>query len=137
MEKEKQQLNKIAKKYNLKLLLLFGSQTDKESLHQESDFDIAYLSQKELDIQKQVQLNCDLMKIFNSDKIDMVNLKKANPLLRYEIAKKNELLFGNMLDFLEFKARAFRIYVESESLFNLENRLIKRRQKLLEQSIYD
>ncbi len=136
MEREKEQLNKLAKKYDLKLLLVFGSQADKKNLHQESDFDIAYLSKRELGGKELIDLNCSLADIFDNDKIDMVNLKKADPLLRYKIAERNKLLFGNKLDYLEFKATAFRIYIDSEPLFDLEDILIKRKQKLLKQSIY-
>ncbi|TRZ80238.1 hypothetical protein D4R86_04640 [bacterium] len=136
MEKEKKQLNKIAKKYSLKLLLLFGSQVNKKNLHQESDFDIAYLTKRELNGKEQIDLNCDLMDIFHSDRIDMVNLENVNPLLRYEIAINSRLLYGNELDYLEFKALAFRTHIDSQRLFDLEDILVKKRHKLLEQSIY-
>jgi len=136
MEKEKKQFNKIAEKYGLKLLLLFGSQVNKKNLHQESDFDIAYLAERELKGREQIDLNCDLMDIFHSDKIDMVNLKNVDPLLRYEIAINSELLYGDGLDYLESNAFAFRTYIDSQRLFDLEDILVEKRHKLLEQSIY-
>ena len=137
MEKEKnKQIKKIAKKYDLELLLLFGSRVNKKFLHKESDFDIAYLSERELSGQEQVDLNCDLMDIFHSDKIDTVNLRKANPLLRYQIAAKSELLYGDEMEYLGFKAFGFKDYVLHRSLFELEDSLINKRHQLLTKSIY-
>lgn len=136
MKKEKEQLNKIAKKYDLKLLLLFGSQVDKKSLHQESDFDIAYFSRRELDGRELIDLNCDLMDVFVDDKVDIVDLKKADPLLKYQISVKSKLFFGDIMDYLGFKALSFKEYIDHTSLFEIEDYLIKKRHQLLTKSIH-
>jgi len=71
VKSHKEKIKEIAKKYDLDLVLLFGSQVkDKKYLHQESDFDIAYLSKKDLNLMEEAQLICDLMPIFKSEKID-------------------------------------------------------------------
>ncbi|MBU1046130.1 nucleotidyltransferase domain-containing protein [Patescibacteria group bacterium] len=137
MKKEQKQLNKIAKKYDLELILLFGSQVDKKFLHRESDFDIAYLPKRELEGKELIDLNCSLMDLFDNDKIDMVDLRKADPLLKYEIAERNKLLFGDEMDYLAFKSYAFKDYVFHRPLFELEDCLIKKRHQLLTKSIYD
>lgn len=132
-----QKIKQIGEKYNLNLFLLFGSQVKgKKNLHQESDFDVAYLSKKKLTGKEQIELNCDLMNIFESDRIDMVNLKNVNSFLRQEIAKNNQLLFGDELDYLEFKAFAFRDYIDHQSLFDLQNILMEKRHQLLKEKIY-
>ncbi|MBU2578882.1 hypothetical protein KKA09_02080 [Patescibacteria group bacterium] len=135
----KQNFEKIAKKYELDLLLLFGSQVkNKKYIHQESDFDIAFATtaKKELNGKELIDLNCDLIDIFNCDRIDMVNLKNEDPFLRQEIAKNSQLLFGDEMDYLEFKAFAFRDYIDHQSLFDLQDILMKKRHQLLGELIY-
>lgn len=133
----KKKINKIAKKYALDLVLLFGSQTkNKKRLHRESDFDVAYLSKRDLPGKEIIDLNCDLIDIFGNDRVDLVNLRRIDPLLRYEIAQNSQLLYGGEMDYLEFKAFAFRDYIAHQNLFDLRELLIKKRQRLLKQSIY-
>ena len=43
---QKEKIKKLARKYQLKVVILFGSQVKRKALHQESDFDVAYLSEK-------------------------------------------------------------------------------------------
>ncbi len=137
MKIENQKIKNIAKKYDLNLLLLFGSQAkDKKFLHKESDFDIAYRSKKDLSGKEIIDLNCDFIDFFHCDRIDLVDLKKDNPLLKYEIAQNSKLLYGEEIDYLEFKALAFRKYVDSQPLFKLQDILIKKRQEFLRNKIY-
>ena len=75
--KKKSLLNKIAQKHALELILLFGSRVVQKT-HQESDFDIAYLSKRELGGKEEIELNCGLMPIFKSDKIDLVNFENKD-----------------------------------------------------------
>lgn len=132
---KKSLLKKIAQKYSLELILLFGSRVSKK-IHQESDFDVAYLSKRELSGKEEIELDCDLMEVFESEKVDLVNLRKVDPLLRYEIAENCQLLYGKEEDLLEFKAFAFRDYINHLPLLELEDFLIKKRQKLLKKLIY-
>lgn len=117
--KNKEILREMGKKYKLKLLLLFGSRTnDKKFLHKESDFDVAYLSQKKLDITEEAKLICDLMPIFKSEKIDLVNLAKASPFLFYSIFKNCRILHTeNHLLFYYLRSYAFKKYIETKSLY--------------------
>ena len=107
----------------------------KESV-KESDFDIAYRSKKDLSGKEIIDLNCDFIDFFHCDRIDLVDLKKDNPLLKYEIAQNSKLLYGEEIDYLKFKALAFRKYVDSQPLFKLQDILIKKRQEFLRNKIY-
>lgn len=132
-----QKIKKLAKKYDLKLLLLFGSRLkNKKFLHPESDMDIAYVGQGELTGEEIINFNCDLIDIFKHDKIDVVDLKKAPPLLFFEISKNSLLLFGKEMDYLEFKAMAFKRFIDAQSLFELEELLLKKRQESLRNFLY-
>lgn len=132
-KKDKEKLQKIAQKYGLKLLLLFGSRasrTKKKFLHGESDFDVAYLAKKDLDLMDEAKLICDLMPIFKSEKIDLVNIKKALPLLFYSIFQNCQILYAdNPLLFYYLRSYAFKKYIETKPLYkkrsNRLNALIK------------
>jgi len=128
MDKVKsKQINKIAEKYNLDLILLFGSQLrEKKYLHRESDFDIAYLSKKNLNLMEEAKLICDLMPIFKSDKVDLANLRRAGPLLMKQIFENHKILYcSNPKIYYRYKIYAERKYIEAEPLFQLNRYLIK------------
>jgi predicted nucleotidyltransferase len=132
-----EKIKEIAEKYGLKLLLLFGSRVkDEKYIRKDSDFDVAYLSEKDLDIKQEIELNCDLIDAFGSDKVDLVDIKRVNSFLRNEIAKNSKLFYGKKIDYLEFKAFAFKDYISHKSLFELQDFLIKKRHQLLREKIY-
>lgn len=85
-------INEIAEKYNIKFLVYFGSfQT--EFYNEKSDIDIAFLSEEQLDIGKRLKLLEDLVIFHRKSEVDLVDLKTAEPVLRYEIAKNGRVLF--------------------------------------------
>jgi len=135
---QKRKLKEIAERYRLALMILFGSQVKKQpyQLYQESDFDVAYLSKKDLSGKEIIDLDCDLIDVFNSDRVDLTDLRNANPFLRYEIAKNSQLLYGKEMDYLDFKAFAFKDYINHRSLFELRDFLMKKRHRLLGKFIY-
>ena len=87
-DKDKKKIDETAKSYSLDLILLFGSRAEDESkyIREDSDFDIAYLSQKSLNLMDEAKIAGELAKIFKSSNIDVVNIKRANPLLMTQIA---------------------------------------------------
>ena len=124
-KKQKEKIGSIAKKYDLKMILLFGSQVSGKSKN-DSDVDIAYLDNQPLDVKKKVDLNSELVDLFVNDRIDQVNLKTASPLLLSEVAKNSQLIFGEQIDYIKFKTMAFRVFIDSASLFKLQRALIKK-----------
>lgn len=116
----------IAEKYDLELLLLFGSRVIGKTLHKESDFDVAYLSDKKLDLMEESRLILDIMKIFKSDKIDLANIGMAHPLLLKQIFMNHKIIFcKNLSVYFQYKIYAERKYVEAKPLFQLRRVLIK------------
>ena len=110
-------VNKITQKYGLELILLFGSKVD-STAHKESDFDVAYLSKKNLTLEDEARLIIELAPVFGSENIDLVNLKKASPLLFYAIFDKCQVLHAaNPLIFPSLRAYAFKKYVETKPLY--------------------
>lgn len=124
---QKQKIKELAKKYNLELLLLFGSQVkDGKYLQKESDFDVAYLSTKNLDLMGEAKLICDLMPILKSEKVDLVNLKRAGPLLMQQVFEGHKILYCRDKElYHRYKIYAVRKYIEAKPLFDLQERAIK------------
>ena len=137
---DKEKLNDFAKKADIKFAVLFGSRAV-ERVADESDFDLA-VSLKDGksvfdDMGKYSEMLENFAKIFsaNEDKIDITDLNNANILLRYEITKNGVLLFGDSQDYEEFKAFSFRDYMDAKSLFELEDKIIKKRLSFIKESL--
>lgn len=106
------ELKKIAEKYYLKLLILFGSHAQGKS-NSQSDLDLAFYAEKKID---EEDLYRELVKLFKTENLDLVNLFSThNHLLRYEILSKGKVLYeakkglGNKMqwqsyfDFVDFQ----------------------------------
>jgi len=117
---------KIAAKYDLRLLLLFGSQVDGKNLHCESDFDVAYLSRRKLDLMEEARMMTEMAPYFHSDNIDLVNLKNAPPLLYYAVFDKCKVLFAeDELLFPTLRIYAFRKFVEMQPIYELQHQRLR------------
>lgn len=125
-KEQKYRIKKIAQKYNLELILLFGSRATGR-IRKESDFDVAYLSGKNLDLMEESRLIVELVPIFRSENIDLVNLKKANPLLLYAITKNCQVIYEKKsLAFCSLRAYAFKKYVETKPLYESDIKKIQK-----------
>ncbi len=131
----KEKIKEIAQKYNLEMVLLFGSQVNSRA-KPDSDVDVAYSAKKQLSVDEKIGFNNELCDFFKKDIVDQVDIKNANPLLLHEISTNSKLIFGKEIDYLEFKAFTFRNYIDSQSLFNLEELLIKKRHQEFGKLIY-
>jgi len=128
MIKNKKLTEKLAQEYSLDLLLLFGSRAS-ERAYQGSDFDVAYLSENPLDLMEEARLIVELAPIFQSENVDLVNLKKATPLLLYAITRNCRVLYEKKaLTFASLRAYAFKKYVETKPLYEAK---FKRLQKTI------
>lgn len=122
----KPKIEKLAEKYGLSLVLLFGSRAAGKT-HAQSDFDVAYLSKKPMDLMDEARLICDLMPVFRSDKVDLVNLKKAPPLLRKLIFDRHQVLFcADKAQYFAYQMYALRGYIEARPLFELRSLSLKK-----------
>lgn len=121
-------LKKIAEKYNLEALMLFGSRAQDMPLHQESDFDIAYIAKKPLDLMDEARLITDLMQYFKSEKIDLLNLKNASPLLRYNVFKNYKTIYKKEnFSLAPLEAYAFKQHIELRPLYQIRSEYLRRK----------
>lgn len=132
---QKQKIQKIGEKHQLKLVLLHGSYA-KDSAHKGSDLDIAVLGQKPIDFHALLELHGDLAKIFGNNQnreLDLKSLQQADPLFCYQVVKDSQLIYGKLSDYNEFRAYAFKVYYDAKDLFRLERHLIDKYQHYLNQ----
>lgn len=108
----------VIKEYDLILLLAFGSYGT-ERFTQGSDIDLAYQARHPLSPDEELRLLRDMIFIFHRDRIDLVNLNKASPLLMLEIATKGRVLYEEKDGFLRFKLKASARYADTRKLRRL------------------
>lgn len=102
---------------NLKLIILFGSRS-RETQGRQSDFDVAALANHPLGLQEKVEAVQEIAREFDmpEDRIDLVDIWSAPPLLQHHIAMTGKLLKGNKDDFLGFRALAWKRYLDTAKL---------------------
>jgi uncharacterized protein len=129
---QKRQLEKIGKKYTLRFIILHGSFATGKN-HENSDLDIAVLSNEKIDLEKILNIYTEFAKIFPemSDKLDIKDIYKSDPLFRYHVTRDSKLLYGDMTDYNEYKASSFTYYFDSQDLFRLEKHLVHKFQNYL------
>lgn len=124
--RQKQQLKKVAEKFSLDLIVLFGSQV-KGKVMKESDIDIGvFRKNKKIDFEEMLKLYQVLGQIFGK-RVDISNLTMAGPLLRYEIAKHGKVLYEkHPTSFQYFMIRAMKEYFDFEPYYRLEEKMVKK-----------
>lgn len=107
------------------LIIAFGSQISGRSV-EKSDFDFAILADKSLSLSDRVDISEYLAKKFNinEDKIDIVDLYTASPILKFEVAQKGNFIDGEHADFIRFKVRAFKEYVDTAKFRRMREKVI-------------
>jgi predicted nucleotidyltransferase len=130
-KEQKEKINQIGRKYNLRLILLYGSFARGEN-HPGSDIDIAVLGKNPITLDALLSISSEMPFIFADNKrgeLDLTSLHDVNPLFRFYVMRDSILLYGKSIDYYSFKAYAFRDYQESQSLLKLMDILINKRQK--------
>lgn len=84
------QIIDCAKKHpEIELLLLFGSRA-RDEVTENSDWDFGYIATKNFD---PTPLYSDMTLLLKTDKVDLVNLSKANGLLRFRAARDGRAIY--------------------------------------------
>jgi len=117
-------IERISRKYNLKLVIIFGSYA-KGGLHSGSDIDIAVYSEKKLGFERFFHLVSELQDIFPDYAIDLCDVTKVCPLLLQKISESGFLAFGKKRDFYLFKMRAFNRFCDYLPFFRIEEKSVK------------
>jgi uncharacterized protein len=126
LEGLKSQIEKLAKKQNLSLVLLYGSQV-RGKTSKDSDIDIAVLGINSISTEKLIVLHNEFAQIFEVKEIDVKSLHNIDALFRYQVMQNAVLLYGRIYDYNTFRAYAFRDYHDSKDLLRLKEILTKKR----------
>jgi predicted nucleotidyltransferase len=128
-QQAKKLIRKLAVKYNLKLVMLFGSAI-KKTFQDRSDLDIAILADKDFYEKHYSDFLYDLVKVENLEKreIEVVPISDINPILLYNIFnqgiplyKKNEEEYWRILNWARIT------YEENKRFFYGREKLMEKR----------
>jgi predicted nucleotidyltransferase len=127
--REKNLLKKIAQKYSIELLLLFGSRVSGK-IHRESDFDIGYLSKRTLSVEEEGQLMLGLAQVLKIplERMELVSLRGASPLFLKEVFNNSLIIFAkDELIFDRYKIYSLRYFEEFQPIFEQMAKIFKKR----------
>ena len=123
-EKLKERVAKLSQKYWLRLVLLFGSQAKGEA-RKNSDIVIAILAEKRFPEEVMIYLNFEFTNILPIDKVDLVDIHGAPPLLMKQIFDSAKIIYQKTPDeYPKFLIYAMRLYKEAKPLFDLRRERI-------------
>lgn len=106
----------------LQLAFVFGSAVSGHT-HGRSDIDLAFLPDGPLDI---VALTNDVSRLLGTDSVDLVDLRRAGPLLKYAVARSGMLLYEREQGmFSSFYSLALRRYVDTRKLRSAQESAIR------------
>lgn len=136
-KEQQEQINKIGEKYKLRFIIIHGSYASGEE-KKGSDLDVAILGRKKVEFSQLLAIHGEMGRVFGDNKereLDLKSLHKTNPLFRYEVVKKSILIYGDQTDYDEYYLYAFKDFIDSKSLFNLRDIIIKKRQNHLNNAL--
>ncbi len=112
---------------NIQLAILHGSRATGNT-HANSDWDVAVLGNRKLDIKDKLALMDRFGEQLGipAEKIDIADLNSDSPLLRYRVAMEGKILEGNMLDFRKFQIRAWKDYLNNQKMFDLRSKFLNK-----------
>lgn len=125
---QKKALREIGTAYNLRYIILHGSYA-KRTPRQGSDLDMAILGKSTLSFEDTLKIHGELAKILGDNRereLDLKTLHGVDSLFRYEVVRYGKLLYGDASEYEEFKAYAYRDYMDSYDLRELELGLLKK-----------
>lgn len=130
IEKIREAGREIGKRHGLRLAVLYGS-VAKGRAKDDSDIDIAVYGRHVLDFAEIVEIINELIDALKFNEIDVKSLHHTDPLFRWQVMERGILLYGDEFDFGRFRTYAFRDYTESKSLFDLKEKMVKKRLKMI------
>lgn len=120
-----QKLADIIKKYpELQLLMLFGSRA-RQDAQENSDWDFGFLASKNFD---SLSFYSDLSLLLRTDKLDLVDLSRANGLLRFRAARDGIALYQKTnQEYEKFWLQAVNFWCDAGPIIRTEYEALLRR----------
>ena len=122
-EKIREKLAPLFNEKGLRLVLLFGSVAT-QNADKHSDIDLAFLFDEPIDI---LDLTNRVINLLHTDNVDVVDLRRASPLLMAASVKNGKLLHERSPGlFHEFCSLAVRRFVDTKKLRDAQGKGIER-----------
>jgi predicted nucleotidyltransferase len=132
----KEVLAPIAKRFGLRLIVLFGS-VARGKTNAESDVDLAVLAMRLLTFEERLEVWSALSPLFSVD-VDLAVLNHADSLLGFEVACSGKVLFENKLYAWEdWKSYAFRQYWDTEKFRDDLRKYVSRRAEEMRHAVVE
>lgn len=109
------QLARVCEEFDLDLVVLFGSHA-KGIASPKSDYDIGVLPRKGvIPSEKVLELSYRLSRAVGVSEVDLVDLRRASPLLKHEVAESGHALFErDPGTFTRFRVLAFKMFQDAK-----------------------
>ena len=134
----KPQLTSLFDASDVVLAYLFGSEA-KGTTHPESDIDIAVLLSDQVPEaeygQRVVDLNTELIGIFQRDAIDVALLNTAPPLLAFQVVRHGVVIYDPHHRYVSFYIDTFNRYEDTQPLRDLQWHYYLKRQQAKSQNL--
>ena len=134
----KPQLTSLFDASDVVLAYLFGSEA-KGTTHPESDIDIAVLLSNQVPEaeygQRVVDLNTELIGIFQRDAIDVALLNTAPPLLAFQVVRHGVVIYDPHHRYVSFYIDTFNRYEDTQPLRDLQWHYYLKRQQAKSQNL--
>lgn len=122
MDSIREALRPLFRDEGLRLVLLFGSVAT-GGTHSRSDVDLAFFFDKPADV---LALTNSVVRLLGTDNVDVIDLHRASPLLKFSAAKHGKVLYENPPGvFPSFYSLAFRMYDDTRKLREAKARTIR------------
>lgn len=112
---------------NAIIAVLHGSRATGHA-HDASDWDVAVLADHTLSPDERFALKRSFAAKLGvpEDKLDIADLRSDAPLLRYRVAMHGKLLEGDPREFLAFRIRAWKQYLNNEKFQRLQSAFLEK-----------
>lgn len=121
LDKLRERLEPLFNEQSIHLIAVFGSVAT-ATTHRRSDIDIAVLAGQPVDI---VAMTVNVMRLLGTDQVDVVDLRRASPVLAMAVARTGKPLFERSSGlFNAFCSRAARMYADTHKLREARERSI-------------
>lgn len=107
-------MNYFKKDETILIVAIFGSYLDNTFVAKSSDIDIAILFKENVNIFREARIMADISEILDFEEIDLLNLNKANFMLRYNAVIGGEIIYErereSKEDYIESVLHAYRMH---------------------------
>src|SRR3989338_1419561 len=92
---KKKEIAEIARKYDLDMVVLFGSQATGR-IHPKSDVDIGYTAQKFVELETRFHIETEISRLLSRKDLELVDLGRISPVMKKIIADEAVILYERL-----------------------------------------